>query len=91
MRSVDLEPFASTSLADRGATENVLDELLAEEHRAHERAEDDDSGACRNPEGPATGDAEVIQRVLRPALTDEEGYSCGDSDDCESKDNSASA
>ena len=42
---------------ERRVAEHVLQELLADEHRAHQRAEDDDPGAGGDPEGavvPAT-------------------------------------
>ena len=48
--------------------EDVLQELLADEHRPHERAEDDDACTGRHPERAATGDVEVVERVGRPLL-----------------------
>ena len=38
---------------ERRVAEHVLEELLADEHRAHQRAEDDDPGHGRDPERPA--------------------------------------
>ena len=58
--------------------EDVLQELLADERRAHERAEDDDPGAGGDPEDPPAGDVQVVQRVRGAALADDEGDQRGD-------------
>ena len=42
---------------ERRVAEHVLQELLADEHRPHQRAEDDDPRHGRHPERPAPGDA----------------------------------
>ena len=57
---------------DGRVAEHVLQELLADEHRAHQRAEDDDPGAGRHPEGRPRGRVQVVERVRRPALPDHE-------------------
>ena len=41
---------------DGGVAEHVLQELLADEHGAHEAAEHDDAGAGRHPEHAPAGD-----------------------------------
>ena len=63
-----------------GVAEHVLQELLADEHRAHQRAEHDDPGAGGHPEDPAFGDVEVVQRLARAALADDERAHGGDRD-----------
>ena len=52
---------------ERRVAEHVLQELLADEHRAHQRAEHDDPRAGRDPEHPPAGDVQVVQRVRAPA------------------------
>ena len=65
--------------------EHVLQELLADEHRSHQRAEHDDARACRDPEHAAAGDVKVVQRVAGTALADDERDSCGEHDRRESQ------
>ena len=54
---------------DRGAgrhgrvPQHVLHELLAEEHRAHQRAENDDARDRCYPEGGPCRDLEIIERI----------------------------
>ena len=50
---------------ERRVAEHVLEELLADEHRAHQRAEHDDPRAGRDPEDPAAGDVQVVERIAR--------------------------
>jgi hypothetical protein len=57
---------------ERRVAEHVLQELLANERRAHERAEDDHSRAGHDPEDAPPSNVEVVQRVLRPTLPDKE-------------------
>src|SRR2546429_693190 len=57
---------------DGRIAEHVLQELLPDEHGSHQRAEDDDPRAGRHPEGRASRRAQVVERVPRPALPDEE-------------------
>ena len=57
---------------DRRVAEHVLQELLAEVGSAHERAEDDDPGAGGDPERRAGGHVEVVERVPRATLPDDE-------------------
>ena len=52
--------------------EHVLQELLSDEHRPHQRPEDDDPGAGSHPEHPPTGDVQVVQRVGGSPLPDHE-------------------
>ncbi len=52
---------------ERRVAEHVLQVLLADEHRPHQRAEDDDPGQGRDPEDPPGGDREVVERDARPA------------------------
>ena len=66
--------------AERGVAEHVLEELLADEHGAHQRAEHDDAGAGRDPEDPPPGDVQVVERVARAALAEEEGDQRDDGD-----------
>ena len=54
--------IASAGL-ERRVAEHVLQELLADEHRAHQRAEHDDPGARGHPEDAAARDVEVVERV----------------------------
>ena len=70
---------------DRRVAEHVLQVLLADERRRHQRAEDDDPGAGGDPERRAGGDLEVVERVLRPPLADQEGdrRGCGDREQAE--------
>lgn len=51
---------------------HILQELLADKHRPHQRTKDDDAGQSRHPEGGATGNVKVIQRVPGPPLPDDE-------------------
>ena len=69
-------PASTVSVA-----EHVLEELLADEHRAHERAEDDDPGAGRDPEDPPAGDLEVVERVRGTTLLPHEGRRSRERDD----------
>ena len=55
-------------------TEHVLHELLADEHRAHQRAEHDDAADGGHPEGGPRGDLEIIERVLGAPLADDEEH-----------------
>ncbi len=63
---------------DRGArldsrvAEHVLQVLLADERRGHQRTEHDDSGAGGHPERRSRGHGEVVEWVSRPPLTHEE-------------------
>ncbi len=57
---------------ERRVAEHVLEELLPDEHRAHQRAEDDDSCAGRHPERRPCGDREVVERVPCAALAEVE-------------------
>jgi hypothetical protein len=57
--------------------------LLAHEHRTHERAEHDNPSGRGDPEDTATGDLEVVERVRRATLSDEEGDQCGEGDRCQ--------
>jgi hypothetical protein len=41
---------------ERRVAEHVLHELLADEHGAHQRPEDDDAAQRRDPEDAAPGD-----------------------------------
>ena len=50
---------------DRRVAKHILQELLADEHGAHQRAHDDDAAHRRHPEGGSGGDLEVVERVLR--------------------------
>ena len=52
--------------------QHVLKELLADEHRSHPRAEDDDSGHGSHPEGTSGGDVQVVQRAAGPQLAEGE-------------------
>jgi hypothetical protein len=63
-----------------GVAEHVLQELLANEHRPHQRAKHDDPGAGRHPEDAPPGDVEVVQRVGHAARPDQEGDPRGDRD-----------
>ena len=64
-------PGGSPSPASSGrVAEHVLQELLADEHRAHQRAEHDDAGARGDPEDAPARDVEVVERDSRPALAD---------------------
>ena len=65
---------------ERRVAEHVLQELLADERGAHQRAEHDDPRARRDPEDPAPGDVQVVQRVPRAALTDVEADQRGRGD-----------
>ncbi len=71
---------------ERRVAEHVLKVLLADEHRAHQRPEDDDAGQGRNPERRPGGDVEVVQRVLGPSLTDDEGDRGRDRDERQADD-----
>ena len=57
---------------DRGVAEHVLQVLLADERRRHQRAEDDDPGAGGHPEDSAGGNVEVVERVRCAALAEVE-------------------
>ncbi len=57
---------------DGRVVQDVLQELLADEHRAHERAEHDDAGDGGDPERRPGRDVEVVERVRGPALADDE-------------------
>ena len=57
---------------DRRVAQHVLQELLADEHGAHQRTHDDDAAHGRHPEGRACGDLQVVERVLGAALADDE-------------------
>ena len=57
---------------ERVVAEHVLEELLTDEHRRHERAEHDDAGDRGDPEDAPRGDVEVVERVARTALADHE-------------------
>ena len=50
---------------ERRVAEHVLQELLTDEHRAHQRPEHDDARAGGDPEGAPRRDVQVVQR--RPA------------------------
>jgi hypothetical protein len=60
--------------------EHVLQELLADEHRAHQRTEHDDPGARRDPERGTGSDLEVVERVRGAALTQSEQNEADDRD-----------
>ena len=45
----------------RVVTDDVLQILLADEHRSHQRSEDDDPGTGGDPEDPPPGDLQVIE------------------------------
>jgi hypothetical protein len=57
---------------DGRVAEHVLEVLLAHKRRSHERAEHDDPCARRHPEDPPGGDVEVVERVPRAALPEDE-------------------
>ena len=61
----------------RGVALQVLQVLLADKQSTHQRAEHDDPGACRHPEGAAPDEMQVIERVLRPPLPHVEGQGDG--------------
>ena len=65
---------------ERRVAEHVLEVLLAHERRAHQRPEHDDPRTCRDPERPAPGDVQVIQRVPRASLPEGEGDQRGERD-----------
>ena len=58
---------------ERRVAQHVLEELLADEHRAHERPEHDHPRRGGDPEDAAPGHVEVVERVLRTTLADHEG------------------
>jgi hypothetical protein len=60
-----------------------LQELLADEHGTHQRAEDDDAGQRRHPESAARRHMEVVEGVPRAALADHERDRGRDRDDPE--------
>ena len=68
---------------ERRVAEDVLEVLLADEGRSHERAEDDDPRARRDPEDAPRGDVEVVERVRRPALSQVEADGGRDGDSSE--------
>ncbi len=63
--------------------EDVLEELLTDEHGAHERPKDDDSGERGDPEDPPRSDGEVVEGICNPALSNEERYEGGNGDRCQ--------
>ena len=71
---------------ERVVAEHVLQELLAHEHRSHQRAEHDDAGARGDPEDPPSCHVEVVQRVAGSALPDDERDPRGDRDRDEPED-----
>ena len=52
--------------------QHVLQVLLPDEHRAHQRAEDDDARDRRDPEDATRRDVEVVEGYRGPLLPDEE-------------------
>ena len=58
---------------DRRVVEHVLQVLLADEHRPHQRAEHDQPGAGGDPERAPAGDVQVVERRRGSALADDEG------------------
>jgi hypothetical protein len=67
-------------IAPLRVAEHVLEELLADEHRAHERPEDDQSRAGSNPEESPPCDVEVVEGIPRTPLPDEECDQAGHGD-----------
>ena len=65
--------------------EHVLQELLADEHRAHQAAEHDDPRHCGDPEDPPRRHREVIQRELGSPLAQEEPGDGGERDGAEAQ------
>ena len=65
---------------DGRVVEHVLEELLADEHRAHQRTEHDDPGARGHPEGAACRDVEVVEREPCPSLAEVEADECRERD-----------
>jgi hypothetical protein len=57
---------------DGVVTKDVLQELLADEHRAHQRAEHDHAGEGGNPEGAPRRDAKVIKGCACRSLAPDE-------------------
>ena len=74
---------------ERRVAQHVLEELLADEHRAHQRAEHDDARDGSDPEDPPARDLEVVERVRGAALPDDERDARGDDDDREADDERA--
>ena len=56
----------------RVVAEHVLEVLLVDEGDAHQRAEDDDAGHGRHPERSRARDLEVVERVRRAPLAEDE-------------------
>ena len=67
----------------RRVAEDVLQVLLADEHRPHQRPEDDDPRAGGHPERRSCGDVEVVERVRSSSLTEVEKRERGDRDERE--------
>jgi hypothetical protein len=68
-----------------GVAEHVLQVLLADEHRPHQRAEDDDAGAAGDPEDAPTGDVQVVQGIRSSALAEDERRRGHQRDACETE------
>ncbi len=66
---------------ERRVVEHVLQELLPDEHRAHQGPEHDHPCARRHPEDAAPCHAQVVQREPGPALANHEGDPCRKGDD----------
>ena len=77
-RRQDREPSV-----ERRVVEHVLEELLADEHRPHQRAEHDHPGARGHPEDPPPRHVEVVERRRRAALAEHEGARGGEGDRAE--------
>src|SRR5208282_717783 len=56
----------------RRIPEHVLKELLADEHGAHQSAEDNTAGRRRDPKNPSGGNVQIVERRARPVLPEEE-------------------
>ncbi len=80
-------PTAPGRIAAPGAKgrvlEHVLEVLLADEHRAHQRPEDDDPGDRGNPEDPSARDREVVKRTRDAPLAKHERPAGGERDQSE--------
>jgi len=59
---------------ERRVVEHVLQELLADEHRAHQRPEHDDAGAGGHPERGPRGDGQVVERIRGAPLPHDERH-----------------
>ena len=72
-----------------GVAEDVLQVLLTDEHRAHQRPEHDQPGARGDPERAARRDVQVVQRYGRATLADDERDQRRDGDGAEADGESA--